>query len=57
MQELLNNDHLAIKILKNKNKKNVEKLKHIIKIMFIIEQFWSTENWHVKKSFVKIIYN
>jgi hypothetical protein len=25
--------------------------------MFIIEQFWSTENWHVKKSFVKIIYN
>jgi hypothetical protein len=39
VQELLNNDHLAIKILKNKNKKNVEKLKHIIKIMFIIEQF------------------
>jgi len=38
MQELLNNDHLVIEILINQNKKKVEKLRHIVKIMFRIEQ-------------------
>jgi hypothetical protein len=57
MQELLNNDHLVIEILLNQNKNNVEKLRCIVKIMFRIEQLWSIENWQVKKSFVKIIYN
>ncbi len=32
-------------------------MRHIIKIMFRIEQLWSIENWQVNKSFVKIIYN
>jgi hypothetical protein len=44
MQELLNNDHFAIEILINQNQKNVEKLRHIIKIMFRIEQLQSIEN-------------
>jgi len=57
MQELLNNDHLVIEILINQNEKNVKKLRCIVKIMFRIEQLWNIENWQVKKSFVKIIYN
>jgi hypothetical protein len=38
-------------------KQNLEKLRRIIKIMHRIEELWSIENWQIKKSFVKIIYN
>jgi hypothetical protein len=55
MQELLNNDCLAIEIVIILLK--IENLRSIIKIMLRIEQLWSIEIWHVKKSFVKIIYN
>jgi hypothetical protein len=58
MHELLNNELSCNEFFyKNNNNWKLDKLRRIINIMLKIDQILSIENWQVKKSFVKIIYN